>query len=368
MKLPWKIEKLLGYRPNKVYKDIFEFQRSGHKSLVGLRKIDSSRLFHLKLPKYSNVALPERFHINHFKAYPDVYLAELKHVRVGMVDFRVGVITADNGLLLDLSPDHARKTTHPFLTHSDCRATKTLKGKTLVLAAPTGKGNYYHWMFHVIGRFSVLKVLEMNLDEFDHILVPKTYASFQQQSLVDFNFPVEKIVYLDNNEFIEIEHATVPSYLYFHPMVPHFLRRSYLHQKLGDYPKKIYISRRKSKIRKLLEEDFLVEILVNEFGYKEIFLEDLTLQEQANTLNRADFVIAPHGAGVPNIIYCKPATKVIEIIPYSWINVIYWIYAEYQKLDYHAFLTGDSNDTPNGYKDFNVNLEEFKAFLIKHKF
>ena len=370
MRLPWKIETMLGYRPERVYKDIFEFERTGHKSLLSLRKIDSARLFNLELPKYYNAALPERFHLNDFKAYPDVYLAELRKLKVGMVDFRVGLIAADNGLLLDLSPDHTKRKQHPFLSHKDCRAKKVLKGKSLVLAAPTGNGNYYHWMFHVIGRLSVLKALEMNIEAFDHIVVNKIYKDFQQQSLVDFNFPIEKIVYLDNNEFIEIEHATVPSYLYFHPMVPHFLKKHYLKnvEKSPNSPSKIYISRRKSKLRKLRQEDKLVEFLTKKLNYVEVYLEDLTVHEQAKLLYNAEYVIALHGAGCANFIYCRPGARVMEVLQRNWMNVIYWIYANFQNLEYSCYITGITGEEIKNNVDYDVDLDDLKSFLIRNGF
>jgi capsular polysaccharide biosynthesis protein len=152
-------------------------------------------------------------------------------------------------------------------------------------------------------------------------------------------------------------------------MVPHFLRRHYLKNIQSNTDnKKIYISRRKSPIRKLIEEDLLVDLLVNEFNYIEVFLEDLNLEQQAILLNECSHVIAPHGAGLPNIVYCNPGTKVLEILPYTWTNVIYWIYAEYQHLEYSVFLAGDKNSKSDGYLDYHLDLESFKEFVIKSGF
>lgn len=364
-----KFRIILGFKIQKIYPNLYEYQRLYPESDVKITKINSAKIVHLNIPKYSNEDLHERFHINVFKAYPDVYLAELHNCKVALIDYRVGVITEDNALLVDLSPDHARKKEHPFLFYTLPKAKQKLKGKTLVLAAPVGKGNYYHWMFHVIGRLSVLKALELDINDFDHIVLNKPYKKFQDQSIKDFCLPQDKLVFIDNGELLQIENAVLPSYLYFHPMVPHFLRRHYLKNSNSiNTSKKIYISRRKSTIRKLIEEDLLVELLVNEFGYQEVFLEDHSIDEQAVILHQADFVIAPHGAGLPNIIYCNPGTKVLEILPYSWTNVIYWIYAEYQHLEYSVFLAGDKNAQPDGYLDYNIDIKKFKQFLIKNNF
>ena len=365
-KLKRAIKSKLGYFPTKVYTDVKHYSDSCDDNQVkSIEKITSSEVFNLELPKFSNVALPDRFDINHFKLVPESYFAEIDNCTVGMVDFRVGVITEDNGLILDLSPDHAKKNIHPFLSHYNCKPQYTLKGKTLVLAAPAGKGNYYHWMFHVMGRLSVLKCLEIDLDSFDHVIVNKTFAKFQENALVDFGIDAKKITYIDNDQFVKVECGFYPSYLYFNRMVPHFLKRHYLKGVNINLPStsKTYISRRNSSIRKLLNEEELVDFLVGKCGYKEVFMEDYSIQEQAVIMNNSSHVVTPHGAGVPNIIYCKAGTQILEILPYTWINVIYWIYAEFQALNYGVYMAGEETEEANGYTDYSVELDKFQKFI-----
>lgn len=66
------------------------------------------------------------------------------------------------------------------------------------------------------------------------------------------------------------------------------------------------------------------------------------------------------------LIYCKEKTKYIEILPYTWINVIYWIYAEYTNIKYGVYLTGDKDKEMNGYTDYDIN--DFEKFLIESGF
>lgn len=369
-KVKVKLDVLLGKRIQGVFLSIFDYKRFNTNKTINIRRVDSAKTFNLNLPIHCNEEFPERFHINFYKAYPDVYFASVPNCKVALIDSRIGVITKDNMLIEDLSPNLSSNKEHPFLFFQLPKSKFLLKGNTLVLASYDWKENYYHWMFHIIGRLSVLKALEIDFDEFDHIVVNKPIKKFQEQSLLDFNLPKEKLVFIENDDLIKIENAFLPSYLYFHPMVPHFLRRHYLKSVKAheNASKKIYISRRNSPIRKLIEEEDVVDLLVKEFGYQEVFLEDYSLKEQSQIMHQADFVIAPHGAGLPNIIYCKKHTKVLEILPYSWTNVVYWIYAEYQELEYSVFLAGDKNANPDGYLDYNLNLEKFKSFIIQSGF
>lgn len=48
-------------------------------------------------------------------------------------------------------------------------------------------------------------------------------------------------------------------------------------------------------------------------GFEQVAFEHLSPLEQIATMNGADIVIAPHGAGLANMIYAKPGAKIIEI-------------------------------------------------------
>ena len=49
-------------------------------------------------------------------------------------------------------------------------------------------------------------------------------------------------------------------------------------------------------------------------------LETLTVDEQIRHFAEAEFVIAPHGAGLANLLFCQPSTVLVELMPSHYVN------------------------------------------------
>lgn len=76
--------------------------------------------------------------------------------------------------------------------------------------------------------------------------------------------------------------------------------------------KRIYISRAKAKIRKVLNEEQILPLL-HSFGFQVCFLEDLDWTDQVVLLSNASILIGLHGAGLTNMLWMPKQSKVIEI-------------------------------------------------------
>jgi hypothetical protein len=100
------------------------------------------------------------------------------------------------------------------------------------------------------------------------------------------------------------------------------------------YPKKIYISRRTwinndvSNIgtnyttrRKLMIEDLLVERLVNDYGYTEVFTENLTTIEKINMFRDVEVVIGSIGGGVCNVLFSNKKTKLYCLVSPTFLDI-----------------------------------------------
>ena len=55
------------------------------------------------------------------------------------------------------------------------------------------------------------------------------------------------------------------------------------------------------------------ELLLKLKGWETVALENLSIREQIKTFAEASHVLAAHGAGLVNLLWCQPGTKVIEI-------------------------------------------------------
>lgn len=82
-------------------------------------------------------------------------------------------------------------------------------------------------------------------------------------------------------------------------------------------PSRIYISRTLAKNRKLLNETDIEKIAAI-WGFTVVHLENMSLSEQVTTFQAAEYILAPHGAGLTNLVFCNNLRCLIEIMPDSY--------------------------------------------------
>ncbi|NET41307.1 DUF563 domain-containing protein [Okeania sp. SIO2B3] len=79
-------------------------------------------------------------------------------------------------------------------------------------------------------------------------------------------------------------------------------------------------------------------------------------------------IITPHGAGLTNLVFCTPGTKVIEIFSPKYITPIYWQISNVCGL-LHYYLIGENFDNPNSAKsmrytpDILVSLDKLLKIM-----
>lgn len=65
--------------------------------------------------------------------------------------------------------------------------------------------------------------------------------------------------------------------------------------------------------------DLLDTYLENKYNhnnnkFKSLYLEHISFEEQVKYFNNAKLIICAHGAGMANLFFCKPNTKIIEVV------------------------------------------------------
>jgi capsular polysaccharide biosynthesis protein len=119
----------------------------------------------------------------------------------------------------------------------------------------------------------------------------------------------------------------------------------------GETPQRVYISRNDAAQRRVDNEAELVESL-NQYGFEKYQLTQLSILDQVSLFSNADLVLAPHGAGLTNIVYSEDLT-VIELFgdPETDIKIgpHYCLLSNALDFDYR-YLICESND-----KDIIVN-------------
>lgn len=100
--------------------------------------------------------------------------------------------------------------------------------------------------------------------------------------------------------------------------------------------RKIYISRKFARRRHLVNEAEWMPRLERE-GFENVYLENLTIPEQIQLFQETSHIVAPHGAGLTNIVFTHPSTRILEIRPvrnsgqfcYEKLCALGWPHYEY---------------------------------------
>jgi capsular polysaccharide biosynthesis protein len=71
-----------------------------------------------------------------------------------------------------------------------------------------------------------------------------------------------------------------------------------------------------------------VENYLTKDGFETVYLEGMSVREQILLFQSAEFIISPHGAGLANLVFCEPGTKVIELMPVSEFRPFFWLISE----------------------------------------
>ena len=92
--------------------------------------------------------------------------------------------------------------------------------------------------------------------------------------------------------------------------------------------------------------------------------ERLSFKKQIYLFKNASVVLGAHGAAFTNIVYCRPGTKIIEIIPSNHPNRKCERVSKILKLKYFRIVTRPDNSNKNF--PFRIHLEK-KHFKMINK-
>ncbi|NER07936.1 MAG: glycosyltransferase family 61 protein, partial [Okeania sp. SIO3C4] len=223
--------------------------------------------------------------------------------------------------------------------------------------------NYYHWMLALLPKIGLLRESGINFKSIGKFVVSsQSERPFQRETLEILGIPSDRIVESLKYPYIKAktlivpklfanmgEFGTIPKWGY------EFIKKEFIKlgiQKNSEAFNGVYISRQDAPTRRVINESEVVNFL-SKFGIKSVTLTSMSVIEQASLFAGAKVVVAPHGAGLTNLLFCRQGTKVIELIPHNDIRMWYYHLSNNCELDYY-YLLGKSV-TPQ--QDVKVNLD-----------
>lgn len=100
---------------------------------------------------------------------------------------------------------------------------------------------------------------------------------------------------------------------------------------------RIYLSRENARRRRVANDGELWAQL-ERHGFTKVLLETLSWAEQIAALRHAKVVVAPHGAGLANTVFCRSGARVVEFFNRDYVNGVFWRVAALRGLDYRPVV------------------------------
>jgi hypothetical protein len=283
--------------------------------------------------------------VNHTVSVLPAYLVTLTQGRVWADDYTRAVFTQTRQLVKNASVGNAELIASsqwlpPPIGHTGRVASLTIRDSH----------NYFHWMYDLLPKLELLEQAGYPLSSIDVFWVNRCQYPFQRQLLNRMGIADSQIV--DSFTLHSVAETLLvpvasPSFAAgrIAEQTCHYLRQKLLTPAQLHPPQspsqRIYISRKLANYRKVANEAEFWPSL-QRLGFTEVCLEHYSVEQQIDLFASAEAIVAPHGAGLSNIVFAQPGSKLIEIFAKDEVLDYYWLISHYVGVDYHYVLAGST--------------------------
>lgn len=279
------------------------------------------------------------------------------------------VITDDNVLIAELAEISWDHREHPFLAGIDYpaeRRVKRLKG-TFGLAHSLYNSTY-HWLFETLPRLELLR-RSGGWERFDGILLHKPKFEAHLATLDLLGLPREKIVWCTAGSHYLVDRlvaAPMPVEHSFHPPWVHPFLRALPGVALDGSPRRrLLIHRGEAGVdrRRVVNQEAMARELRERFGFEEVQIGAYPFVEQARLFASAEWIVAPHGAGLSNLVFAPPGAGVIEIFTPDYTPTMFRNLAWEAGLRYQPLMAAETGEAHRLGKDLHVDVDALIALV-----
>lgn len=237
---------------------------------------------------------------------------------------------------------------------------------TVALLGNRNANNYYHWMNDVLPRLAVLENSGYPLDSIDHFVLGELQHEFQIESLRALNIDTDRLHFYESNNYVCASNVLLATYganslgKSQGRWNPEFLNQVFAPARKAAPSLRLYVSRGRTGARGIVNEAELIDFL-SLSGFQVVIAENMTIRQQASLFSIASVVLGPHGAGLSNIAFCQPGTRVIELFS-SHIAPCFWSISEVMELEHYVHFCGEVDES-----SLPVNNEEYHRSADKRR-
>lgn len=278
---------------------------------------------------------------------PDIYSANLYNC-IYYTKYN-SVFTHDRKLIVDSVMNHIKPEKYSIRNLYLYKPEK-IPGVCTIFRSIFSENNYYHTVIDHISRIYLIdQSIYKEIDEIK-LLVPNKLTKIEKYFFERISPKNISVKIINSNNIYCLENLIFPSFLsrqnsgYLPSTYLKYFWSKILPKRSRNKINRIYISRKLTTsggMRCVLNESELIDQLKN-YGFQKYSLENMPIEDQIELFYDAEIVIAPHGAGLTNLIFSEKI-HVLEL--FSGTGVLPHFYYLSKSLGHnYKYLCGKAND------------------------
>ena len=258
------------------------------------------------------------------------------------------------------------------LVKSSPRKKTVINNKDVLLLDFMKATTFFHWVMDGLTKVALFMELFPESKEFQ-VICPISRLSWQLESLEALGLSREQLLFVDQNPFF-MERLWIADYVRENPQfypndIVDILSKKIFKNVIAnstsiETPPLIYIKRKLASGRAIVNEQELIQSL-KKFGFVDYYLEDMNFYKQVQLFYNAKVVIAPHGAGLTNLIFSKSNTKILELFG-DYLNPVFYKMSSAKGMDYFLFKGKDADCKDSRRNNFYIDVSALESFLVRN--
>ncbi|MEM9226281.1 MAG: glycosyltransferase family 61 protein [Pseudomonadota bacterium] len=317
---------------------------------IDVHHLDIGRLHRLRDAETNEVRRPPVLSDDQWRVFqtgfqpitPPSYALELNNAYV--VEEDSWILTADGRAILGMwsqqgaTSDQQRIAAFDRIGPARLAGAQRLDGTTLVLNQVVA-GNFFHFVNQIIPRLKLASEI-IALEEIDHFVTPPNTTGFMRDWLSHAGIHSDRIVAMQPSGLVceRLIATNNPGPFNIAPKwACDYLRDLVPVDTPPDAPRRIFVSRVDAPKRRLLNHQ-QVETELAKHGFEHVLMSGRSAAEQASLFHNAEIIVGVHGAALAHLVFCRPGTKVIELLPNNHLQPCFWTTGQTCALDYEILV------------------------------
>ena len=217
--------------------------------------------------------------------------------------------------------------------------------------------NHSHWLTAHLPKLLLLK----GRGALGDVLLPPERSSSADRSLALAGMPVDAFGTFPQEGPLHVEELTIVGTDRFRPELLRLVPEAYRVEAPGA-GRRIFISRAGATRRRLLNEEELWPIL-EACGFERVRMEDLPFDAQVDLMRQTGVLVAPHGAGLTNMLFCPEGSHVVELASLSFPNPNFYALASALRHRYWLVDASAHGDVQPLEQDLHVDPARLREVL-----